>query len=139
LEQEGIETDGLSNQDWIMARNGVVRANIFFQILFPAPVISGVEPAYIQSGSGGALYVTGRYFYEGDTISLGGSLITNVTVLSSGLIRGDLVSVVPQQAGTYAFELMTGRDETHTVFPGVTVQVDPPLYTTLQGPPLPSI
>ena len=104
----------------------------FFRVLFPQPRLRAVEPAYIPSGQSSTLYITGEFFYEGDVVSMGGTVLSNVSFLHSGLLQ---VDVVPPSAGTYEFELVSSHDGSVLTTLPAALQVDPPLHVQLQGPP----
>ena len=63
----------------------------FFRVLFPQPAVVASEPGLYAQGTGGAyLYITGKFFYNGDRVLIGGAPAANPVFVSPTLLRVDL-------------------------------------------------
>lgn len=103
----------------------------FFRVLFPQPGVTAGEPAYATS-SGGTIYITGLFFYPGDTVRVGGVPLADVSFLSPTLISATLPSLPP---GLYTIEVLSGWSGGVLATLPDAIEVSPPFYKTLQEPP----
>jgi hypothetical protein len=62
----------------------------FFHVLFPQPLVTAGEPAYLAGTGGETLYVTGQFFYPGDEVRVNGILLENITYISPTLLSATL-------------------------------------------------
>lgn len=103
----------------------------FFRAIFPQPAVTAGEPAYLTE-EGGVLYITGQYFYDGDTVRLGGIPLTDVVFVSHTLLRATVGAMPP---GLYTVEVVNSQGGAVLGTQPAAVEIAPPAYRTLQEPP----
>jgi YD repeat-containing protein len=104
----------------------------FYRLELPSPEIFRVEPARFPAGVATEFYLVGQCFTSNDVVRFAGEAQAEVLLINPSLLR---VSVVPQTAGTYVFELVVTDSGGLSSFPVMAYDPDAPPAEILQEPP----
>ena len=138
-------TPSLANAEWATFENVLARGDTtewmdpgedtaarFYRLMQPAARILGFEPGNVTTNDGQVAYVRGQNLDGGVELRIDGAVVPGASVLSSGLMRIPLPDLSPGphtielvavgsgeviDAWSNAFVVVSGRIETHTLFP----------------------
>jgi phosphatidylinositol-3-phosphatase len=94
----------------------------------PAPTVSAISPTTGPTAGGTSITVSGTGFQSGATVSLGGTLATNVVVVNSNSITA---TTAPRSAGVVDVVVTNPNDQAGTLVQGFS-------YANAQQAPMPA-
>ncbi len=93
-----------------------------------APVVTDVSPSYVSKTGGETVTITGANFFDGATVTFGGTSATSVTFVNSTT----LTATVPvHEMGTYDVVVTNPDTQTGTLTDGITYREPPPTITSV--------
>jgi uncharacterized repeat protein (TIGR02543 family) len=136
ISQNGSAIAFISNADLVPGKNPDLSLEVFVALLepaaAPAPTITDIMPSKGPTAGGTQVTITGTQFAAGATVSLGGSLATNVVVVDSLTITA---VTGPHVAGVVDV-VVTNTDGQSGVLPGAFMYLVPQLCLSTAVAPL---